>query len=399
MLEEKNLKRFVSSESVTDGHPDKVCDQIADAVLDAYLAGDSLSRVACEVCATTGLVLVMGEVSSSAEVPVADLARSVIAQIGYTGPETGFDGSSCAVLTSLHAQSADIADGVNNAVETRGLEEASRITGAGDQGMMFGYACDETPEMLPTPIALAHRLTRRISGLRKDGTLDWLRPDGKSQVTVEYRNGRPARVEAVVASVQHAADISPAAIEDAVLRRVIRPMIPEELLDRDTKYFINPSGRFILGGPAADSGLTGRKIIVDTYGGVVPHGGGSFSGKDPTKVDRSAAYMARYMAKNVVAAGLATRCQISLAYAIGLARPVGFSVDCFGTAVPDEEILARALRRTFDLSPDGIIRCLDLRRPIYRQTAAFGHFGRPDLDLPWEKTDMTAEILREAGRV
>ncbi len=393
------MRKLVSSESVTEGHPDKMCDQISDAVLDAYLAVDPEARVACEACATTGLVLVMGEVSSRAEVPVTDIVRSVITDIGYDSPDKGLDGCSCAVLTALHGQSPDIASGVNCARETRDRPGVAQETGAGDQGMMFGYACDETPEMLPTSIALAHRLTRRMSALRREGVLKWLRPDGKSLVTVEYVNGCPARVEAVVISAQHDASVRHETIEKAMLEQVVREVIPSALLDAQTKYFVNPSGRFVCGGPAADSGLTGRKIIVDTYGGCAPHGGGCFSGKDPTKVDRSAAYAARYVAKNIVAAGLARQCQISLAYAIGIAQPVGFSVDTFGSAAIEDAMLAGAVRGLFNLSPDGIIERFELRRPIYRQTACYGHFGRLDLDLPWEKTDMTEALLSAVRKV
>ncbi len=385
----------MTSESVTEGHPDKICDQISDAVLDAYLAKDPGARVACEACATTGLILVMGEVTSRAQVPIADIARSVVTGIGYNSPALGFDGNSCAVLTALHGQSPDIAGGVSCARETRGLTGVAQETGAGDQGMMYGFACDETPEMLPMPIALAHRLTRKMSVLRKEGSLPWLRPDGKSQVTVEYADGTPSRVEAVVISAQHDESVSQQEIYGAMVGQVIRAVIPASLLDGHTKYLVNPSGRFVFGGPAADSGLTGRKIIVDTYGGCAPHGGGCFSGKDPTKVDRSGAYAARHIARNIVAAGLARQCQTALAYAIGVAQPVGFSIDTFGTGQVGDDVLTEAVRDLFDLSPDGIIGRLQLRRPIYRQTASYGHFGRPELDLPWEKTDMTGEI-REA---
>ena len=386
--------RFFTSESVTEGHPDKVCDQISDAILDAHLAQDPMARVACETIATTGMVLVMGEITSKAHVDYNAIVRDTIARIGYTGGACGFDARTCAVQIALDQQSADIAMGVDDALEERGA--GVHDIGAGDQGMMFGYACDETAELMPMPIALAHRLTRRLAAVRKDGTLPYLRPDGKSQVTVEYRDGKPVRVDAVVLSTQHSADVSQDTIRRDMLEHVVRAVIPAELLDENTKYFINPTGRFVIGGPEGDSGLTGRKIIVDTYGGYAPHGGGAFSGKDPTKVDRSACYMARYMAKNIVAAGLASRCEIELAYAIGVAQPVSVLVDTFGTGVlPDTELEA-LLRRQFDLRPAAIIDALDLRRPIYSQTAAYGHFGRTDADLPWERTDR-AEALKAAA--
>ena len=386
--------RFFTSESVTEGHPDKVCDQISDAILDAHLAQDPMARVACETIATTGMVLVMGEITSKAHVDYNAIVRDTIARIGYTGGACGFDARTCAVQIALDQQSADIAMGVDDALEERGA--GVHDIGAGDQGMMFGYACDETAELMPMPIALAHRLTRRLAAVRKDGTLPYLRPDGKSQVTVEYRDGKPVRVDAVVLSTQHSADVSQETIRNDMLNHVVRAVIPAELLDENTKYFINPTGRFVIGGPEGDSGLTGRKIIVDTYGGYAPHGGGAFSGKDPTKVDRSACYMARYMAKNIVAAGLASRCEIELAYAIGVAQPVSVLVDTFGTGVlPDTELEA-LLRRQFDLRPAAIIDALDLRRPIYSQTAAYGHFGRTDADLPWERTDR-AEALKAAA--
>ena len=386
--------RFFTSESVTEGHPDKVCDQISDAILDAHLAQDPMARVACETIATTGMVLVMGEITSKAHVDYNAIVRDTIARIGYTGGACGFDARTCAVQIALDQQSADIAMGVDDALEERGA--GVHDIGAGDQGMMFGYACDETAELMPMPIALAHRLTRRLAAVRKDGTLPYLRPDGKSQVTVEYRDGKPVRVDAVVLSTQHSADVSQDTIRRDMLEHVVRAVIPAELLDENTKYFINPTGRFVIGGPEGDSGLTGRKIIVDTYGGYAPHGGGAFSGKDPTKVDRSACYMARYMAKNIVAAGLASRCEIELAYAIGVAQPVSVLVDTFGTgSLPDAELEA-LLRKQFDLRPAAIIDALDLRRPIYSQTAAYGHFGRTDADLPWERTDR-AEALKAAA--
>ncbi|MBR3109161.1 MAG: methionine adenosyltransferase [Clostridia bacterium] len=384
------MRKLFTSESVTEGHPDKICDQISDAILDALLEQDPYSRVACETCATTGLILVMGEVTTEGYVPVADIVRRVVNEIGYDRAKKGFDGESCAVLTALHDQSPDIAQGVNAALETR--QENKNETGAGDQGMMFGFACDETPEMMPMPIALAHRLTRRIAQVRKDGTCPWMRPDGKAQVTVVYEDGKPVAVDTIVISTQHDDQVSHDEIERAMKEHVIKTVIPAELLSADTKYFINPTGRFVIGGPAGDSGLTGRKIIVDTYGGYAPHGGGTFSGKDPTKVYRSAAYAARHAAKNVVAAGLAKQCEIALAYAIGVAKPVSFQVNTRGTGIlPDEEI-AKLVERVFDMRPDAIIERLNLRRPIYRQTAAYGHFGRTDVDLPWEHLDKVDEL-------
>ena len=389
------MRTLFTSESVTEGHPDKMCDQISDAILDALLEQDPYSRVACETCATTGLVMVMGEVTTKGYAPVADIVRKVVNEIGYDRAKKGFDGASCAVLTALHDQSPDIAQGVDAALETRAADEHE--TGAGDQGMMFGFACDETPEMMPMPIALAHRLTRRMAKVRTDGTYPWMRPDGKAQVTVAYEDGQPVAVDAVVISTQHDEHVSHEEIEKAMIEGVIRPEIPAHLLHEGTKFFINPTGRFVVGGPAGDSGLTGRKIIVDTYGGYAPHGGGAFSGKDPTKVDRSAAYAARHAAKNVVAAGLARQCEIALAYAIGVAKPVSFQVNTRGTGViPDAEI-ARLVEKVFDMRPDAIIKRLDLRRPIYRQTAAYGHFGRTDLDLPWERLDQVETLKKEAG--
>ena len=390
------MRKLFTSESVTEGHPDKMCDQISDAVLDALLEKDPYARVACETCATTGLVMVMGEITTTAYVPIADIVRKVVRDIGYDRAKKGFDGNSCAVLTAVHDQSPDIAQGVDAALETRA--ESANETGAGDQGMMFGFACDETPEMMPMPIALAHRLTRRMAYVRKSGLCPWMRPDGKSQVTVAYENGEPVAVDAVVISTQHDETVAHAEIEKAMIEQVIRHEIPANLLQAGTKFFINPTGRFVVGGPAGDSGLTGRKIIVDTYGGYAPHGGGAFSGKDPTKVDRSAAYAARHAAKNVVAAGLARQCEIALAYAIGVANPVSFQVDTRGTGViPDDEI-AKLVEQVFDMRPDAIIRRLDLRRPIYRQTAAYGHFGRTDVDLPWERLDMV-ETLKKAAHI
>ena len=387
------MRTVFTSESVTEGHPDKLCDQISDAVLDAILAKDPMARVACETCATTGLVQVIGEITTSTYVAIDEIARQVIRDIGYTSSDLCFDGNSCAVLTAVHAQSPDIAMGVDNALETRGQAvEASH--GAGDQGMMFGYACNQTPELMPLPISLAHRLTRRLTEVRKNGTLPWLRPDGKSQVTVEYEDGKPVAVDTVVISAQHDEQVSRRELEDGILTEVIHKVIPQHLWKQNTKVYINPTGRFVLGGPAGDTGLTGRKIIVDTYGGYARHGGGAFSGKDPSKVDRSACYAARYVAKNLVAAGLADECEVSLAYAIGVAQPVSVQVSTFGTGKLPKDELGRLVRKHFDLSPDGIIRMLDLRRPIYRQTAAYGHFGRTDIDLPWEHTDK-AELLRQ----
>ncbi|MBQ3705088.1 MAG: methionine adenosyltransferase [Clostridia bacterium] len=385
------MRRLFTSESVTEGHPDKLCDQVSDAVLDAILAQDPYARVACETFATTGIVTVMGEITTSAYVEIPDIVRNVVLDIGYDSSEKCFDGASCGVMTAIHAQSPDIAQGVDQALE--GREESLGDTGAGDQGMMFGYACDETPERMPMPIALSHRLARRLTEVRKDGTLPWLRPDGKTQVTVVYEDDRPVAVDTIVISTQHAPEISQEEIREALLKHVVAPVIPEELLNSDTKYYINPTGRFVIGGPAGDTGLTGRKIIVDTYGGYAPHGGGAFSGKDPTKVDRSAAYAARHAALNVVAAGLAHRCQIQLAYAIGVARPVSILVETFGTGKISDEKLSQAVQQVFDFRPAAIIERLNLRRPIYRQTAAYGHFGRPDLDLPWEKEDMTEALL------
>ena len=381
-------KRVFTSESVTEGHPDKICDQISDAVLDAIYAQDPMARVACETACTTGMVLVMGEISTNCYVDIPSVVRKTVCEIGYDKPEYGFDGNSCAVLTAIDEQSADIAMGVDNSLESKAGETDAGDTGAGDQGMMFGYASDETPEYMPAAIAYAHRLTLRLTEVRKNGTFDWLRPDGKSQVTVEYdENGAVKRIDTVVISTQHAADVTQETIRESIINEVIKKVIPAELLDENTRYFVNPTGRFVIGGPAGDSGLTGRKIIVDTYGGYAAHGGGAFSGKDPTKVDRSAAYMARYIAKNLVAAGLAKTCQIELAYAIGVAKPVSVLVDTQGTgALPDAK-LEEIVNKEFDLRPAKIIERLDLRRPIYRQTAAYGHFGRTDVNLPWERLD------------
>jgi S-adenosylmethionine synthetase len=392
-------RRLFTSESVTEGHPDKICDQISDAVLDAFLEVDPHARVACEVSVATGLVLVIGEISTKADyVDIPAIARRTIREIGYTRAKYGFDASTCAVLTSLNEQSPDIAQGVNAALETRDetadVSKESDNIGAGDQGFVFGFAVNETPELMPLPISLAHRLARRLAEVRKNGTLDYLRPDGKTQVTIEYEDDKPVRVDTIVVSTQHAEDITQEQIKRDVMEHVIKPVVPEQWIDANTKYFINPTGRFVIGGPQGDAGLTGRKIIVDTYGGYARHGGGAFSGKDPTKVDRSAAYAARYVAKNIVAAGLADKCEIQIAYAIGVAQPVSINVDTYGTGKVSEEKLVELIRNNFDLRPAGIIRMLDLRRPIYRPTAAYGHFGREDLDVPWERTDK-AELLRK----
>ena len=390
-------KRLFTSESVTEGHPDKICDQISDAVLDAILAQDPDARVACETTASTGLIHVMGEITTSCYVDIPKIARQVVKEIGYDRAKFGFDCDTCAVVTSIDEQSPDIAMGVDKCLEAKeGTQDDGLDNGAGEQGMMFGYACDGTPELMPLPISLAQRLARRLTQVRKEGLVDYLRPDGKTQVTVEYDGeNRPLRVDAVVVSTQHGPEASLDQIRQDMIQLVIKPIIPAELLDDQTKIYVNPTGRFVIGGPQGDSGLTGRKIIVDTYGGSAPHGGGAFSGKDPTKVDRSAAYAARWVAKNVVAAGLARRCQVQLAYAIGVARPVSVRVDTFGTGTVPDEQLSDAVEQVFDLRPAAIIRDLGLRRPIYRQLAAYGHFGRDDLDLSWEKTDR-AESLKAA---
>lgn len=384
-------KQFFTSESVTEGHPDKICDQISDAVLDAILAQDPDARVACETCCTTGMVMIMGEISTSCYVDIPSIARNVVLEIGYDRAKYGFDGTTCSVLTSIDEQSKDIALGVDHSLETK--EGGEENNGAGDQGMMFGYACDETPVYMPMPISLAHRLARRLTEVRKDGTLDYLRPDGKTQVTVEYENDRPKRVDTIVISTQHSDTVSLDTIREDLKKHVIDVIVDADMMDAETKVYINPTGRFVIGGPQGDSGLTGRKIIVDTYGGMARHGGGAFSGKDPTKVDRSAAYAARYVAKNIVAAGLARKCEIQLAYAIGVAQPVSVLADTFGTGVlPDEEI-AEIVRKEFDLRPTAIIRTLELRKPIYRNLAAYGHFGRDDLQVKWESTE-PAERLK-----
>ena len=392
-------KRYLfTSESVTEGHPDKICDQVSDAILDAILVQDREARVACETAVSTGLVLVMGEISTHCYVDIPKIVRDTVRDIGYTRAKFGFDADTCAVLTAINEQSPDIALGVNLAWEARqGDTDGVSSLGAGDQGLMFGYATDETPEMMPLPIALAHKLARRLAEARKTEIIPYLRPDGKTQVTVEYENGRPLRVDTVVVSAQHHPEIQQEQLHDDIVREIVTAVIPPEFLDTETKYYINPTGRFVVGGPAGDSGLTGRKIIVDTYGGMGRHGGGALSGKDPTKVDRSAAYAARYVAKNIVAAKLARRCEVQLAYAIGVARPVSLMVDTFGTGLYPDELISTWVSGVFDLRPAAIIREMDLCRPIYRQVASYGHFGRDDLDLPWEKTDKVNALLAEAA--
>ena len=396
--EEKMERLLFTSESVTEGHPDKICDQISDAILDALLEQDPMSRVACETATTTGMVLVMGEITTKGYVDIQKIVRDTVREIGYDRGKYGFDAENCAVITAIDEQSADIAMGVDKALEAKEhqmSEDEIEAIGAGDQGMMFGYATNETPELMPYPIALAHKLVRQLTKVRKDGTLPYLRPDGKSQVTVEYdENGRPCRLDAVVLSTQHSEEVSQEQIHEDIRKYVFDQVIPTDMVDGNTKFYINPTGRFVIGGPHGDSGLTGRKIIVDTYGGMARHGGGAFSGKDCTKVDRSAAYAARYVAKNIVAAGLADKCEIQLSYAIGVARPTSINVDTFGTGKLPDSRLVEIIRENFDLRPAGIIRMLDLRRPIYKQTAAYGHFGRTDLDLSWEKTDK-AEALKK----
>jgi len=390
-------KWLFTSESVTEGHPDKVCDQISDAILDAIIAQDPYARVACETSVTTGMVLVAGEITTNCYVDIPHVVRETVKEIGYTRAKYGFDGETCAVLTSINEQSPDIAMGVNEAQEHKqNKEDEYNKIGAGDQGMMFGYACNETEELMPLPISLAHRLSRRLTEVRKNGTLSYLRPDGKTQVTVEYHDNKPVRIESIVVSSQHCPDVELETIKEDIVREVILKIVPEDMLDENTKYYVNPTGRFVVGGPMGDAGLTGRKIIVDTYGGYGRHGGGAFSGKDPTKVDRSACYAARYVAKNIVAAGLADKCEVGLAYAIGVAKPLSIYVDTFGTGKIDDNKIEELVRKHFDLRPAAIIDKLDLRKPIYKQIASYGHFGRLDLDLTWERTDK-AEILRSEG--
>lgn len=393
-------RKLFTSESVTEGHPDKICDQISDAILDEILKKDPTARVACETTCTTGLVSIMGEITTNCYVDFNKIARDVVLDIGYDRAKYGFDGNTCAVITSIDEQSPDIAQGVNSGIENRenGGNDVDNSTGAGDQGMMFGYACDETPELMPLPISLAHRLTKKLTEVRKSGKLDYLRPDGKSQVTIEYENDVPKRVDTVVISTQHSDSITLEQIRKDIKAYVIDPIIPSNLIDESTKIYINPTGRFVVGGPQGDSGLTGRKIIVDTYGGYARHGGGAFSGKDPTKVDRSAAYAARWVAKNIVAAGLAKKCEVQLAYAIGVAHPVSIMVDTFNTGTADDEIIEKAVEKVFDLRPYSIIRDLDLRKPIYKQLASYGHVGREDLDVKWEicdKADLLSETVKE----
>ncbi len=387
-------RKFFTSESVTEGHPDKICDQVSDAVLDAILEKDPMARVACETVVTTGMVMIMGEITTDCYVDIPKVARDTIKEIGYDRAKFGFDCHTCAVITSIDEQSSDIAMGVNESMEAKISQSKELDHGAGDQGMMFGYACKETPELMPMPISLAHKLAKKLTDVRKDGTLDYLRPDGKTQVTVEYVDDVPKRVDTIVISTQHSDSVSLDKIRRDMLKYVVEPVVDPKLLDENTKYFINPTGRFVIGGPQGDSGLTGRKIIVDTYGGYARHGGGAFSGKDPTKVDRSACYAARYVAKNVVASGLADKCEVQLAYAIGVANPVSVLVDTFGTAKVEEDKICDAVKKVFDLRPAAIIRDLKLRNPIYKKTAAYGHFGRTDVDLPWERCDR-AELLRK----
>lgn len=393
---EMNKKLLFTSESVTEGHPDKICDKISDSILDAILAQDPMSRVACETCVTTGLVMVMGEITTNASIDVQEIVRETVREIGYDRAKYGFDCDSCSVISSIHKQSPDIALGVDRSLEAKNGEIADEFdTGAGDQGLMFGYACNETPELMPLPISLAHKLAKRLTEVRKNGTLDYLRPDGKTQVTVEYADDKPVRVDTVVVSSQHSDNVSLEQIRADIIKNVIEPIIPSDMMDSGTKILVNPTGRFVVGGPMGDSGLTGRKIIVDTYGGYSRHGGGAFSGKDPTKVDRSASYAARYIAKNVVAAGLADKCEVQIAYAIGVAKPVSVMIDTFGTAKFDENRISEAVMKLVDLRPAAIIKKFDLRRPIYRETAAYGHMGREDLGVLWEKTDLADALAAE----